>query len=47
MKILGTLLNVGSVEMFMLNNNVKVRNHCHITGKYGGSAHRDVISMLN
>ena len=22
-------------------NNVKVRDHCHITGKYRGSAHRD------
>ena len=23
------------------DNDVKVRNHCHISGKYGGSAHRD------
>ena len=24
-----------------IDNDVKVRDHCHITGKYGGSAHRD------
>ena len=24
-----------------LNNDVKVRDRCHITGKYRGSAHRD------
>ena len=24
-----------------VDNNVKGRNHCHITGKYRGSAHRD------
>ena len=24
-----------------INNDVKVRNHFHITGKYGCSAHRD------
>ena len=24
-----------------VDNNVKVRDHCHITGKYRGSAHRD------
>ena len=24
-----------------VDNNVKVRNHCHIIGKYRGSAHRD------
>ena len=23
------------------NNDIKVRDHCHITGKYTGSAHRD------
>ena len=24
-----------------IDNDVKVRDHCHITGKYKGSAHRD------
>ena len=24
-----------------VDSDVKVRDHCHITGKYGGSAHRD------
>ena len=35
-----TLLNVVSVTMIMLID-VKVRDHCRITGKYRGSAHRD------
>ena len=53
MKILRTLLNVGSVIMIKLitkcwicdnnyiDNNVKERYLCHITRKYRGSAHRD------
>ena len=53
MKILRTLLNVGSVIMIILitkcwicdndyiDNNVKERYLCHITRKYRGSAHRD------
>ena len=28
-------------ESDYVDNDVKVRNHCHITGKYRGSAHRD------
>ena len=40
-KILRTLLNVQSVTMIILTNDVKVRNHCHITGKYRGSVHTD------
>ena len=24
-----------------IDNGVKVRDHCHVTGKYRGSAHRD------
>ena len=39
-KLLRTLLNVVSVTMIMLID-VKVRDHCRITGKYWGSAHRD------
>ena len=40
MTILRTLLNVGYVTMAM-DKNVKVRDHCHITGKYRSSAHRN------
>ena len=29
------------------DGDVKVRNHCQITGKHKGSAHRDVISRLD
>ena len=25
------------------NNDVRVRDHCHITGKYRGSAHKNAI----
>ena len=43
MKILRTLLNVGSemlTLMVMLKQEVGKR-HCHITGNYRGSAHKD------
>ena len=30
-----------------VDNEVKVRDHCHITGKYRGSAHRDCNINLN
>ena len=40
MKILKTLINVGFVIMFYVEDDVKVKDHCHITGKYRGSAHR-------
>ena len=33
--------NAGSVIMMIIDTDVKVRDHCHITGKYRGSAHRD------
>ena len=28
-------------DNYYIDNDVKVRDHCHITGKYNGSAHRD------
>ena len=28
-------------DNFYVHCNVKMRDHCHITGKYGGSAHGD------
>ena len=28
-------------DNYYIDNDVKVRDHCHITGKYKGSAHRD------
>ena len=40
MKILKTLINVGFVIMFYVEGDVKVKDHCHITGKYRSSAHR-------
>ena len=24
-----------------IDSDVKIRDHCHVTGKYSGSAHRD------
>ena len=30
-----------------IDNDVKVRDHCHITRKYRGSAHRDCNTTLN
>ena len=38
MKILKTLLNLDSSYV---DGDVKVGDHCHITGKYRDSAHRD------
>ena len=38
-KILRTLLNVW--DDVYVNGYYKVRNHCHITRKYRGSAHKD------
>ena len=39
-------------KFWIFNNNyidsdVKVRDHCHITGKYRGSVHRDYNINLN
>ena len=41
-----------STKFWIFNNNyidsdVKVRDHCHITGKYRGSADRDCNINLN
>ena len=30
-----------------VDKNVKVRNHCHLTGKYRGSVHRNCNVNLN
>ena len=30
-----------------IHSDFKVRYHCHITGKYGGSAHRDCNINVN
>ena len=32
---------------YYVDNGVKVRDHCYITGKYRGSTYRDVMSMSN
>ena len=32
--------------MLVCDTDVKVRDHCHITEKYGGFAHRDCIINL-
>ena len=41
-----------STKFWIFNNDyidsdVKVRDHCHITGKYRGSVHRDYNINLN
>ena len=47
MKILKPLLNVGFCDNVYADGEVKVRDRCHITRKYRGSAHRDSnISIL-
>ena len=40
-KISRTLINVVSVIKSTLQKKIRVRDHCHITGKYSGSAHQD------
>ena len=37
---LKALLNVGFV-IVLFDGDVKVRDHCHISGKYRGSAYKD------
>ena len=39
MKILKALPNIGSLIYVGDDDYVKVRDHCHITGKYKGSTH--------
>ena len=36
-----TLLNSWIYDIVYVNGDVKVRDHCHITGKYRNSMHRD------
>ena len=40
-KILRTLTKCWICNHAYVDGDVKVRDHCHITGKYKGSAHRD------
>ena len=44
MKILRTVLNFCDNDY--IDNDVKVRDHCYITGKYRVSAHRDCNANL-
>ena len=44
MTILRTHLNV---EYNYTDTDIKIRDHCHITGKYRGSAQRDLKPILN
>ena len=30
-----------------VDNDIKVKHHCHITAKYRNAANRDLISILN
>ena len=39
MKILKTLQNVGFVIILFFKGDIKVRDHCHISGKYYVAAH--------
>ena len=41
MKVLKTQLNVRSVIIIIIDPDVKVTDHCHITGKLTGYAHRE------
>ena len=41
MKLLKTLLNFEFVENDFIDNDVKLRDYCQITGKYRGFTHRD------
>ena len=39
--MLKTLLKCWICDNDYVDNDVKVRDHCHFTGKFRGSAHRD------
>ena len=41
------LQNFGFFKKPYENNDVKVKDHCHITGKYGGPAHEKCNINLN
>ena len=40
-KISKTLINVIFIIKKYFEKDVRVKDHCHITGKYRGSAHQD------
>ena len=40
-KILKLLMNVIFLTKNIQEKDIRVRHHCHITGKYRGSAHQD------
>ena len=43
MNILRTLLKCWICDKDYVDNDVKVRDHCHTFGKYVGSAHKDCM----
>ena len=41
------VINAGYATNCLMQENNKVRDHCHATGKYRGSAHWSLILILN
>ena len=41
MKILRTRLNIDYIDIDYIDGDVRVKDHCHITGKYKGCAPSD------
>ena len=44
--ILTQLINATFVIKRYTNKDIRVREHCHITGKYRGSSHQDCDLIL-